>query len=288
MVDTSAIVAIAVAMTGCRDRLMTRARATDRQSVASHPAMHWIRIGALLLALGLAACAPTTTNPAPADTAPPGEADVGDTRYSCGDPPGFLPSILDEPATAEREAHPSAAALRAAIAEVGLDIDMLPETGYWLVHRDDRVAEYLARDPRGAESDFVFTTFENRGGGWQHSGWGGCRPEIVIEGLSLATWVLDPDAPLPDAAATTLTTLVTERTCTSGQPMGARLQPPSITYGQDSVLVVFAALPLEGDAFNCPSNPSTRVIVQLREPLGERRLLDAAFFPPAEPVAPAF
>jgi hypothetical protein len=70
--------------------------------------------------------------------------------------------------------------------------------------------------------------------------------------------------------------------------MGARLQPPSITFGPDAVLVVFAARPLAGDVFDCQGNPSTRVVVQLREPLGERKLLDAGFFPPAEPVAPAF
>lgn len=248
--------------------------------------------GALLLALALAGCASTNSAVAPGlagpTDAPPGEADLGDTRYSCSEQAGFLPGLLDQPANAELEDHPSAAALRAAIAEVGPDIDMLPAAGYWLANRDDRVAEYLARDPAGAENDFVFASMENQGAGWKNGGWGGCRPEIVLEGLNLATWVLDPDAPAPDAAATTFAALVTERTCTSGQAMGARLQAPSITYGQESVLVVFAARPLEGDAFNCPSNPPTRVVVQLSEPLGERHLLDAGFFPPAEPVAPEF
>jgi hypothetical protein len=164
---------------------------------------------------------------------------------------------------------------------------MLPASGYWLVRRDDHVAAYIARDPRGADTDFVYASMENNGTVWKLGGWAGCRPEIVLDGLNLATWVLDPDAPPPDAAATTFAALVTERTCTSGQPMGARLQPPSISYDEESVLVVFAARPLEGDAFDCPSNPPTRVVVQLREPLGERRLLDGGFFPPAEPVEPA-
>lgn len=248
--------------------------------------------GALLLALALAGCASTNSPGAPATPgptdAPPDEADLGDARYSCSGPPGLLPSLLDQPANAELEDHPSAAALRAAIAEVGPDIDMLPAAGYWLSNRDDQVAEYLARDPAGAENDFVFASMENQGAGWKNGGWGGCRPEIVLEGLSLATWVLDPDAPPPDADATTFAALVTERTCTSGQPMGGRLQPPSISYGRESILVVFAARPLQGDAFDCPSNPSTRVVLELREPLGERVLLDGGFFPPAEPVEPAF
>jgi hypothetical protein len=165
---------------------------------------------------------------------------------------------------------------------------MLPDSGYWLVSRDDRSAQYLARDPRGDDADFTYASIERDGAGWRLGGWGGCRPEIVVEGLSLATWVLDPDAPPPGADATTFAALVSERTCTSGQPMGGRLRPPSISYSPTSVVVVFAALPLEGNAFNCPSNPATRVVVELREPLGPRDLLDGAFFPPAEPVAPEF
>ena len=251
--------------------------------------MFRITCGLLLLALAMAGCAPAAlSQPTAPSDAPPAVADLGDARYTCTGAPGVLPSILDQPANAELEDHPSAVALRAAIAEVGPDIDMLPESGYWLVSRDESVAQYLARDPRGADTDFVFASIENHGGGWMNGGWGGCRPEIVLEGLNLATWVLDPDAPSPDAAATTFAALVTERTCTGGKPMGARLQPPSITYGKDSVLVVFAARPLEGDSFDCPSNPSTRVVVQLLEPLGARQLLDAGFFPPAEPVAPEF
>jgi len=244
--------------------------------------------GALLMIVALAGCASSAPpNPLPADV-PPGVGDGGETRYACGDQHGFLPSLLDQPAIAELEDHPSAAALRSAIAEVGLDIDMLPAAGYWLVHRDDRVAEYVAGEPAGADAGLVQVTMENQGGIWKNGGWGGCRPEIVVEGLSLATWLLDPDVAPPDAATMTFTALVNERSCTGGKAMGARLQPPSITYGRDSILVVFAARPLEGDAFECPSNPSTRVVVQLREPLGGRRLLDGAFFPPAEPVAPEF
>lgn len=266
--------------------------ATDGRPRASDRTMLRNLSGVLLLTLTLAGCTSTISPAAPAapgpSDAPPGEAHLGETRYSCSGPPGFLPNLLDRPADAELEDHPSAAALRAAIAEVGPDIDMLPATGYWLTNRDHRVAEYLARDPRGAENDFVFASMENDGPGWRNGGWGGCRPEIVLDGLNLATWILDPDAPPPAAATTTFSALVTERTCTSGQAMGARLEAPSITYGQESVLVVFAARPLEGDAFDCPSNPPTRVVVQLSEPLGERHLLDAGFFPPAEPVAPAF
>lgn len=245
---------------------------------------------ALVLMIALAGCAPIAPpQRAAATEAPPDELVLGDTRYSCGEPPGFLPTILDEPATAETEDHPSAAALRAAIAEAGPDIDLLPESGYWLASRDERVAEYLAREPAGADPAFVSATFENDGGTWRLAGWGQCRPQLVLEGLSLATWVLDPDAPAPGPGSRTFDALVTERDCNSGQPMGNRLRPPSVTYGRDSVFVVFAATPSVNQGFaTCPSNPPARVRVELSEPLGERRLLDAAVFPPAEPVAEDF
>jgi hypothetical protein len=244
----------------------------------------------VVLVLALAGCASASPpQGAPATEAPPDGLVLAEMRYSCGEPPGFLPTILDEPATAETEDHPSAATLRAAIAQAGPDIDMLPESGYWLASRDERVAEYIAREPAGADPGFVSATLENQGGAWKLVGWGQCRPHVVLNGLSLATWVLDPDVPAPGPGTTTLDALVTERDCNSGQPMGARLQPPSVMYGPDSVFVVFFATPPADHGFaTCPMNPPARARVELSEPLGDRRLLDAALFPPAEPIAEDF
>lgn len=270
--------------------------------------------GVLFLGLAVTGCAsppvPATPTPAtsatpPASAAPPpavptgetlvpvappldvpGISDLGDTRYACEGPPGFLPRTFEQPANAELEDHPSAAALRAAIGEGGQAVD-LPDAGYWLVHRDDHSARYLAREPAG-DPPFASATIDFDGTAWTLGVWEQCRPSIVLDGLSLATWTLDPDVPPPDASATTFAAIVTERACTGATPMGARLQPPSITYGQTSVLVVFAARPLEGDSFDCPGNPSMKVVVQLREPLGSRRLLDAGMFPPLDPIAPEF
>ena len=265
---------------------MTVAAATIRLLAASRRAMHRNLAGVVLLApFLLVSCGGATP---PAAEAPADGPNLGEIRYTCGGPPGFLPQLIDQPANAETEDHPSAAALRAAIAEAGPDIDMLPESGYWLASRDARAAEYLAAEPAGADPAFVSATIENEGGRWKLAGWGQCRPAIVLPGLSRATWILDPDAPAPAADATMFTALVTEVDCTSGQAMGARLLPPSIIYGQAAVSVVFAARPLDAGMATCPSNPPSRVVVELREPLGPRRLLDAGVVPPAEPVAPAF
>lgn len=233
-------------------------------------------------ALGCGGPGPTTTLPSAAG-AGPGLPVIGDVRYTCGGP-GFSPEIFNQPATAETEAHPSADALRAAIAQVGLDIDMLPDAGYRLAFRDAARASYLAGDPADA---LIFAEFAVDRGEWRLQGWGGCRPEIVVDGLSLATWVLDPDLPAHDGSTTQVTALVTERACTGATPMAGRLQPPRITSADAAVIVVFAAVPLKGDMFTCPGNPSTRVTFELPDPLGDRQLLDGAFFPPAEPVEPA-
>lgn len=228
---------------------------------------------------------PTTHGASAAPTVDPGGGPpvipaVDGARYTCGGP-GFRAEVFAQPATAETETHGSAEALRAAIAQVGPDIDMLPATGYRLVYRDDTRADYIAGEPAG---EMVSASVEVVDGAWQLQGWGGCRPEIVIDGLSVATWVLDPVLPAPDGATTQVRAVVTERACTGARPMGGRLQPPRISYTETAVIVVFAAVPLEGDGFDCPGNPSTRVEVELAEPLGDRRLLDGAFFPPVEPV----
>ncbi len=238
--------------------------------------------------LALASCAGPPLPVAPPAEAAPGQG-IGEIRYSCTGPPGFLPSMLDQEPTAELESHPSAEALRQTLAQNGQETDMLPKSGYWLVSRDASSAQYIARSPGagGEHPQFVEATFNNEGGGpWTLAGWGQCRPTIVLDGLSLATWTLDPALPLPDASATSFTALVTERTCTGAQPMLGRLLPPSITYGAESISLVFAARPLEGEMFTCPGNPSTRVTVELSEPLGGRRLLDGGLFPPRDASQP--
>jgi hypothetical protein len=235
----------------------------------------------LALALAIAACSNVRLAPYGGEGPAP-----GDIRWSCGPPPGFAPGLLDQPARAETEIHPSAAALRSALAGDGPGSDLVPKS-YWLLSRDEKIAEYFARGPGGGEGDWWSLTIQNQHGDWKLAGVGPCQLRGVLGELSQARWILDPDLPRPGAEATTFTALVTEMTCTGGQAMGPRLMPPSVVYGKDSVLVVFAARPLGGDgAFDCPSNPSTRVVVELREPLGDRHLLDAGVFPPAEPVAP--
>jgi hypothetical protein len=65
--------------------------------------------------------------------------------------------------------------------------------------------------------------------------------------------------------------------------MGDRLLEPDIDYGDKEITIVFAARPLPG-GHDCPGNPSSRVTIELREPLGNRVLRDGAFFPANDPA----
>ena len=237
-----------------------------------------------LIAAIVLACA----TPAPSATPDAAAPDADDVRYTCGGPPGFLPSLLDEPATAELEDHPSAEALRAVLADPGPDAGFLPDSGWWLVDRAVGRATYLAAGREGSDQPFAHAEVEEAGGTWRIAGWGDCRPTILLDGLNVATWVLDDALPRPGPDATQVQAFVTERECTGAQPMLDRLRAPRITYTETAVIVVFTVVPLEGDAFECPGNPSQLVTFELREPLGDRQLLDGAFFPPVEPLPEPF
>jgi hypothetical protein len=243
------------------------------------------------LAVLLAACgtsgADASVSPdgtaSPGGSASPGETPaVAGLRYACGEVP-FDPAVLAQPGGAENGADPVATALREHLAEGGLESDMLPDTGWILVGATPIRAEFVAPDPAGG---YAFVSVESSGGAWEVGGWGGCRPHAVLPGRSLASWLFDPAAALPDEDSTRFAALVTELACTGSTEMGARLQPPTIVYGETDVIVIFSALPLGGDAHDCAGNPSTPVVVELSEPLGDRLLLDGSAFPPADPAAP--
>lgn len=225
---------------------------------------------------------PSATVSASPSAAPTNDA-TGEARYSCDDQTTpFSLSLFDAPATAELEAHPTAERLRAAVAQGEFTIASFPSSGYWLVSRSATKAEFVARAV-GGDPPLVYAAFEMRDGAWALWAYGQCRPTIALDGLSLATWTFDSALPRPSGEATSFTALVNERACAGGKPIAGRLVPPLITYGPEAITVVFAARPLAGDGFDCPGNPSMRIVVELREPLGSRRLLDGAFFPPADP-----
>jgi hypothetical protein len=244
-----------------------------------------VRVVAVVAVLALlAGCGSSPV--ASADASPtPDAVGVDDLRFSCGTFP-FSAEILAAPGRHDEDAaNPAAEVLRRQLAQPGPDFDFLPDDGWTLVGMNDRLAEFVIV---GGDLGMKSVSIENVGGQWQVSGWGDCRPMIVLgAGLNEAEWRWGgPDIPGPDTR--TFDALVTERSCASGQSSEGRVVGPQIVRTDEMVLVVFAVRPLPGLTFTCQGNPSTRVPVDLGEALGDRQLLDGGRLPFGDPLEPPF
>ncbi len=206
-------------------------------------------------------------------------------RYSCGAFTFGADLLQAGPGSDELADTPMAAALRAHLAEEGPDFDFLPDTGWRLIGVDGAKAEFIA--VRG-DGNLAQVGIENDAGVWKVSGWGDCKPQIALApGLGNAVWAFDPAQPEPDATTQVFDALVTEMSCNSGEPADGRIVGPQIVRTADTVLIVFAVRPRPGDQ-DCQGNPSTRVRVDLGEPLGNRALLDGGRLPPGDPADAPF
>lgn len=206
-------------------------------------------------------------------------------RYTCGAFP-FGPGLLTAgPGKDEQVNDPAAAALRTHLADVGSEIDFLPDTGWHRTGMDARVAEFATV---GGDLGMKVVSLENGVNGWKVAGWGDCQPRLELPaGLGSAEWAFDPAQPKPGAATQVFDAMVLEMSCNSGQPADGRIVGPQIVKTADTVLVIFAVRPRPG-AQSCPSNPSTRIRVDLGEHLGQRTLLDGGRLPPGDPTQPRF
>jgi len=97
---------------------------------------------------------------------------------------------------------------------------------------------------------------------------------LIPNDASEAVWQLDPDQPAPGPDATSFSAIVTERACASARDITGLILPPVIEYGADEVIVSIYVEPLPAGAQDCPGNPPARFTVELREPLGDRQLVD--------------
>jgi len=228
---------------------------------------------------GGAAMSSPGTSPSAGEIAGIRVVDQRDIQYTCGSFP-FDAGALDRAANDELDDTPVAATLRAHLAQGGPDIDWLPDAGWRLTGQDGTKAEFVTRDAAGAKVVEV----ANDGAVWRVSGWGECRPRRVLPvGLGDADWILAPGQPAIGPETRRFDALVTERRCASGQSSEGRIAGPDLFQVGGDLLVTFAVRPLPGDA-NCPSNPATRVTVDLGEPLGDRRLRDGGSLPARDPT----
>ena len=254
-----------------------------RNSIGSGARQFLVRTAIAIASLVLlAGCGPSPGASAGASPTP-GDFGADDLQFSCGRFP-FGAEILAAPGrNDEDDPNPAAEALRRHLAQPGPDIDFLPDDGWTLAGMDDQLAEFVIV---GGDLGMTSVSVENQGGGWKVTGWGGCQPTIVLaKGLGDAEWAWGgPGIPGPDTQ--TFDALVTERSCASGRSSAGRVVGPEIVRADEMVLVMFAVRPLPGLTFTCQSNPSTRVPVDLGEPLGDRQLLDGGRLPFGDPTQP--
>jgi hypothetical protein len=162
--------------------------------------------------------------------------------------------------------------------------EFLPQHGWWLAGANRQAMTFVALDPGGI--GYVNVSFASDAAGWRLDSYGSCRARVVLaNGLGTASWILDPAEAPPEPGDTEFVALVTEMTCASGQSSEGRIVPPTVLYEMERILVIFAVRPLPG-AQHCPGNPATRYLVELKAPIGERRLLDGSFLPPHDPMEP--
>lgn len=234
-------------------------------------------------ALAVSACAAPGGETPPASgassTAPQSaEAGAPIARLTCGGGPAFDIAALDRLGAAELGVDPASAALRAHLTQGGIETEWLPDSGWIEASRTATEVIFLARD---ADGSWYSVTVELGDGQWRVDGWGGCSPQPDLPlGVNLAAFRVAPGAAL-DPDVTEIAVLVTETVCNSGQDARGRILPPQLITDAETVTVVMTVR-ARGGAQDCPSNPETPFLLELPEPLGERRLLDGSSVPPRD------
>lgn len=204
--------------------------------------------------------------------------------YTCGGDPAFSLAALQQPADAELGNDPAAAILRQHVA--GVDGAGLPDRGWRRVADADGATLFLAEAPPGAETPYVQVLIGPLAGELRPDRWGACTPQVVLGGGAVAApWTLDRGPAALGVDTRRLEIGVRERSCASAHTAEGRIVPPSIAYREDAVVIVIGVVPRPGGQ-DCPGNPVTPFVVELSEPLGERRLLDGSTFPLRDPTQP--
>jgi len=152
--------------------------------------------------------------------------------------------------------------------------DFWPQAGYWVL---DNTSTSLLLAHIGPNQSVTILGSASSGGEWQTTELtSGQRCPISVPlppGLGEVSWRIDPTNP-PIAASTTVELLATGQTCSSGQPMGDRLEPPQVEVTPDAMYVLLVATDPVGDQ-ECPGNPEEFVEVDFGEPLGDRQIINA-------------
>jgi hypothetical protein len=231
---------------------------------------------------------PDGSVPSPGASEDPAALDLANLEYSCGIGQAFKASLFHEPRL-DPETLPKP--LRAAF--------LKHVARPWrLAGLDEEQATFVA--PMAGAPHFAWFTLTHSDGSWRNGGGGGCQPRVALDDAHGATWVADEHWDVgPDT--TSFLAWVTETECVGGRSSEGRVRQPLIAYEAEQVAILFYVDPpgTSGPTF-CIGNPPTPIRVHLAEPLGDRRLVDAATLPwsdltnastrsspgPSQPISP--
>ncbi len=194
---------------------------------------------------------------------------AGETTITCGDAPV---SLFAEPPRKLGASEPD----RIAADDPGMIGDDLKTAIVWRTHKDGDTLHYLGGEP----PNLHLVSMKLADGRWKWQGGGGCTAFVRNEGKTTANWAILTGG--IDQTSLSFEVLANDRQCASGVAAEERVSEADVVETDESVVVTFTATPLEGNQ-NCPSHAPTRRTVTLQRPLGERRLLDGAVYPPQEP-----
>lgn len=122
--------------------------------------------------------------------------------------------------------------------------------------------------------------------GWTFDGYAGGGERLAIhiwDDLMTSSWYIDPSYDRPSPDDTEIHVLVTESSCSSSSYASGRIGAPLVESREQTLTITFGVRPLRG-SHNCMGNPATPAILRLREPVGDRQLLDGSSHPAHEPV----
>ena len=229
--------------------------------------------------------------PAPRSASPPTEAaatEANGALWSCrGNQPSFPRSALTGPTGVETMDGAVFEGLRSALETMRPEFELAPredrphQLPWLLAYQDEDLALFLVR--RAGKSERYSAMYVNRAGDvWGFSGYvSDCQPRpLVTHGLGSSEWRVDGDSP-PMSRASSFPVEIVEHACANGRPADGRISDPIVEYGEDAITITIPVRPVEGGA-TCPGNPWTPFVVELDEPIEDRRLLDGGPWPPEQ------
>ncbi len=214
---------------------------------------------------------------------PPISPDPSSILLTCGGAERFPSAALAGVGAAELEDDAPTAVLKSILAEPA-DPDIFPDHGWHRVAVGPGGVLFVAP---GQGVPWVQVAATPAADGWTADLYGECHAQPVTpDGIGLADFWLDSAAGRPGPDATTLSGFIHERSCASGKPPNGRIQAPMVVFGEGSVVVTVTVRQRPG-AQDCPGNPdTTRITIELGQPLGDRVILDGSVFPPRDTSVP--